>query len=479
MLDVNDVAPLVQRMWTLHTQEQEKFNVIHRYVEGHLGRPSIPSNADGEVRDIWDMCVLNVLPLVMDAFVQNLSVVGYRSQASDQNAAGWDLWQRNQMDARQAEIYTAAVEFGAAYVVCEPGSKGPVFRTRSPRQLVAVYEDPQVDRWPQYALEVWVDQTDAKPTRKGLLIDDGHCYPLDLGVIPTPPRKQDEQIRNVTLTISQNGIGDPIEHGATWNGDPVCPVVRYVNRRNSEDLVEGEMYRLLADQRTINEVNFDRLIVARFGAFPQKVISNWIGVSKEKALEISAKRALTFEDDVKVQSFPAASVEPYNTLIEKLTEHVGQKAQISLAHLTGKMVNLSAEALAAAERPYQNKLCSMRESHGESHEQLLQLAAQMDGTTAPDEQAEVIWRDTEARALGAVADAIGKIGAALASGAPIEPLLPLLPGVTQQMIEAMKQQKRTAQTTALMDALRRPQQGQSDGNGGGAAIPAPTSQPTS
>jgi hypothetical protein len=67
--------------------------------------------------------MLNVLPLVLDAFVQNLSVVGYRA-ASGQDAVGWDLWQRNQMDARQAEIYTDAVKYGVGYVVVTPGAVG-------------------------------------------------------------------------------------------------------------------------------------------------------------------------------------------------------------------------------------------------------------------------------------------------------------------------------------------------------------------
>lgn len=465
MLDLDEVGPLVQRMWQLHMLELEKFNIIHEYMEGRYGRPSIPESADGEVRDIWRLCVLNVLPLVLDAFVQNLSVVGYRDAAAEGDAAGWDLWQRNQMDARQAEIYTDAVKYGVSYVVASPGVDGPVFRPRSPRQLVTVYEDPQVDRWPQYALEIWIDESDAKPRRRGLLIDDQYTYELELGFLPVPVRQQDELVQKVQLTINRDGISAGVAHGATWNGKPVCPVVRYINRRNSEDLVEGEIYRLLGDQRTINEVNFDRLIVSRFGAFPQKVISNWVGITQDTALAISAKRALTFEDDVKVQSFPAASLEPYNTLIDKLVEHVGQKAQISLANSAGgKMVNLSAEALYAAEMHQQRKLTTMRESHGESHEQLLAVGAAMHGGTA-DAAAEVVWRDTEARSFGAMADGILKIAQALAAGLPIEPLLPLLPGLTQQMIGAIakhaqlqaqqaQQMQQQATVTSLINSLR-------------------------
>lgn len=455
MLDITEVAPLVQRMWSLHQQELEKFNIINDYVEGKIGKPSIPSSADGEIRDIHKMCVLNVLPLVLDAFVQNLSVVGYRSTASGQDAAGWDLWQRNQMDARQAEVHTDAVKYGASYVVVTPGEDGPVFRPRSPRQLVCVYEDPQVDRWPQYALEIWIDESDARPRRRGLLIDEKYTYDLNLGFLPVPVREQDEQVQRVQLTISEDGIGEGVPHGAMWNNRPVCPVVRYINRRNSENLVEGEIYRLLGDQRTINEVNFDRLIVARFGAFPQKVISNWVGITKDKAIEVSAKRALTFEDDVKVQSFPAASLEPYNTLIDKLIEYVGQKAQVSPTYTAGgKLVNVSADAAAMAEANQQRKLMSMRDSHGESHEQLLQIGAVMDGKQAPDDAAEVAWRDTEARSFAVMCDGILKLAQAIAAGLPVEPFLPLVPGLTQQMIESVKKQAQTTSVTQLINNLR-------------------------
>jgi hypothetical protein len=454
MLDLKEVAPLVQRMWQLHMLELEKFNIIHEYTEGRYGRPSIPESADGEVRDIWKLCILNVLPLVLDAFVQNLSVVGYRA-ASGQDAVGWDLWQRNQMDARQAEIYTDAVKYGVGYVVVTPGASGPVFRPRSPRQLVCVYEDPQVDRWPQYALEIWIDETDAKPKRRGLLIDEKYTYELDLGFLPVPVRQQDEQVQKVQLTISEQGIKAGVAHGAKWNGKPVCPVVRYINRRNSEDLVEGEIYRLLPEQRTINEVNFDRLIVARFGAFPQKVISNWIGITQDKALEISAKRALTFEDDVKVQSFPAASLVPYNDLIDKLITHVGQKAQISPSYTSGGgLVNVSADAVAATEANQQRKLLSMRDSFGESHEQLLQAAAQMDGNQAIDDAAEVAWRDTEARSFAVMCDGILKLAQAIGAGLPIEPLLPLVPGLTQQMVAEIKKSAQTTSVTNLINSLR-------------------------
>lgn len=481
MIDAAEIPKVVQRMWMLHQDELANFDNIHEYVKGRRGRPSLPESADSEVRDIRDKCVHNVLTLVLDAFVQNLSVVGYRTSESEANADGWDVWQANKMDARQAEIYFSAVKYGVAYVVVEPVDGQLVFKPRSPRQLIAVYEDPQIDDWPQYALETWIDTTDAKPRRKGIFYDDTNLYRVDLGTLSTPVKEGDEKIRQ-HVTVTSDGddlVAEP--HGARYKGQPVCPVIRYVNRRDCEDLVEGEIERLIPDQKVINEVNFDRLIVARFGAFPQKVISNWVGIDRDKALEISSRKLWTFEDDVKAQAFPAASLTPYNELIQGLMEHVATRAQVSPASVVGKMVNLSAEALAAAEANQQRKLDAMRESHGESHEQLLELAQEMRGG-AVDDAAEAVWKDTEARSFAAIVDGIVKIGQALQAGAPILPLLPLVPGLTQQIINALEQQARLARTAQILNGLRsqtNPGQVTDGGNAGGAENSAPTDQPTS
>lgn len=449
MIDITDIPALVQRMWLLHQDELGKFDNIAEYIKGERGKPHLPEAADLEVKEIRNRCVYNVLDMVVDAFVQNLSVIGYRNASAEDNAQGWDVWQRNQMDARQAEIYSAAVKYGAGYVVVTPGPSGPVFRPRSPRQLLAVYEDPQVDMWPQYALETWIDSTDGRPRRKGIMFDDTHMWDLDMGELPVPMLEKDEQVRRVVFNLTEDGIGDPIPHKAG-----VCPVVRYINRRDSEELVGGEIERLLNDQRAINEVNFDRMIVARFGAFPQKVITGWSGTAQE-VLVASAKKTWTFDDEqVKAFTMGQASLEPYNALIEALSEHVAMRAQISPSYLTGgKIVNVGADAVAAAEANQQRKLMSMRESHGESHEQLLQLSAKMSGLPT-DDASEVVWRDTEARSFGVMADGILKIGQALAAGLPIEPLLPLVPGLTQAMVAAIKRQAKTNQVTTLIQSLR-------------------------
>jgi hypothetical protein len=415
-LDIEEMRAIVTKMWVLHQQELLTFSRIHDYVNGFIGYPALPESADSEVKALAKLSIKNVLSVVRDSFAQNLSVVGYRSATSQDNLPAWANWQRNKMDARQAEIYRPALTYGVSYVAITPSEKGPVFRPRSPRQLIAVYADPQIDQWPQYALETWIDTTNGKPTRKGNFFDDNYIYPLNLG--PLLPYMSDDSSERVTNLFPISILDE--DATATAHRAEYCPVVRYINGRDADDLIVGEIEPLITLQRAINEVNFDRLVVGRFGAFPQKVVSGWSG-TKDEVLEASARRVWAFDDaDVKAYTLQPASIEGYNSLLEEMMGHVALVAQISPATLNGtSLVNVSADALAATEAQQQRKLHNKRESFGESHEQMLQCAAEMSGdtATAEDEQGEVQWRDTEARSFGAVVDGVVKLATA---GVPLQ-----------------------------------------------------------
>ena len=72
---------------------------------------------------------------------------------------------------------------------------------------------------------------------------------------------------------------------------------------------------------------------------------------------------------------------------------------------------------------------------GEAWEQVLELGGQIAGFDV-DPQAEVRWRDTEARALAATVDALGKMAQMLSI--PPQELWERVPGVSQQDVERWK-----------------------------------------
>jgi hypothetical protein len=63
----------------------------------------------------------------------------------------------------------------------------------------------------------------------------------------------------------------------------------------------------------------------------------------------------------------------------------------------------------------------------------------------------VQWRDTEARAFGAIVDGITKLAAA---GIPIDELVDIVPGVTQQKVQSIKDSLRRNQANQLVAALQ-------------------------
>ncbi|MBT2266448.1 phage portal protein [Rhodococcus erythropolis] len=430
-------------LWALHLEERAEFDRIHEFVKERRGKPKVPDDASDEVKRIAAISTKNVLTLVRDSFAQNLSVVGYKSSSSGEDLPPWAMWKRNRMAARQAEIYVPGLTYGFSYAAAVPDEKGLAqFRLRSPLRMLAAYSDPEIDEWPEQALEIWTETRGRRKFRMGHVYSDEHVYKMTLGeVVDTGTRVN---------WISPEVVGEPLLHNASH-----CPVVRYVNRRDEDGVVQGELAQLLTLQEAINNANFDRLIVSRFGAFPQKVIAGWQPSSAAEGLAASARRVWTFEDEtVKAQTFAAAAIEPYNALLNEMFEHVAMVAQISPAQVTGAIANVNAEALAAAEANEQRKLTTMRESYGEGHEQLLRLGAEIEGdvANAGDDQAEVVWRDTEARSFGAVVDGVTKLAA---QGVPIEDTLHLVPGMSQSRIRdiAVKVQQ-SRKVGSVMDSIR-------------------------
>lgn len=467
MLDEQDIRALVPDMWLLRQREMAVLDNVYEYMQGRRGLPKTPDNCEDEVKNLAGLSVKNVLPLVRDAFVQNLCVIGYRSALAKENAPSWMVWQSNRMDARQVEVYRPAVTYGASYVVVtrdedgdEPGVR---WRPRSPRQLLAVYEDPQVDEWPQYGFEMWVDNSDAKPRRKALVYDDSFMYPLDLGEVSASAVSADPNRIDLARTFGAMQLGEPVPHGAS-----VCPVVRFVNARDADDVIVGEIAPLLVLQRALNSVNFDSMIVSRFGAFPQKVITGWSGTSSE-VLSASARRVWAFEDpDVKTNAFPSADLGQYDAKLTEMLEFIATVAQVSPAKLNPKLSHVSADALAAAEANEQRKTESKRDTFGESWEQCFRLSGEISGdvSTAGDDAAEVVWRDTEARSFAAVVDGIQKLSA---SGIPIEELVDMIPGVTQQKVQSIKDALRRSQVNGLVQALQ--------GQPNSGTMPKPPNEP--
>lgn len=385
----------------------------------------LPSGAPAEVRRLAEISRVNMLRYIVEHSVQALYVDGFRAPNAAAEEPAWDTWQRNRMDARQTAAHRAALTYGSAYVVVLPGEPVAVIRPVSPRAMTAVYGDD--DDWPTLALE------QRRSSRPGMrlfrLLDERSAWWLEV----------DDAGAVRILREERHGVG-------------VVPVVRMrcTLDADPEDASRGEVEPLIPLQDQINVTTFGLLVAQHYGAFRQRYIIGWLAESEAKALEASARKLWTFEDEsVKVGEFAQTDLRGYLESREAALRALATVSQTPAHELLGQLVNLSAEALAAMERSHRAKVSERQVVFGEAWEQVLELAAEVDGRPS-DAAAYVRWRDTEARSLAQTADALGKLVTML--GVPPQELWERIPGVSQQEVERWK--ARAAEGSALEQLAR-------------------------
>lgn len=414
-----DAISTARRLLTLRESEQPRLQRIKNYMGGKHDSVYVPKGARAEYRWLVERAKVKILPLIVTVVAQNLYVDGYRPAGKDENASPWEVWQANRLDARQHGVHRAALTYGAAYTLVMPGKPVPVITPFSPRRMTAVYADPVNDEWPIYAIEDRLENTAKGQRRVVRVYDDQARYTL------CGKPDGSELVMDGKDAVMTHGLG-------------VCPVVRFVNTEDLDgDGVLGEIEPLIDAQDQLNMTTFNLLMAQQYAAFRQRWVTGMAPPQDEQGNPVEPFRSrvdglFVGEDpDIKFGEFGATDLGGYLNSREATIRHISTLSQVPPYHLLGQMVNLSAEALAAARDGLDRKIDERESLFGESWEQTLRLAAlaAKDVDAWNDTAAQVVWRDTSARSLAQTVDALGKLVTML--GVPPQELWERVPGVTQ------------------------------------------------
>lgn len=405
--------------WKATGTERVRLRRFVRYGRGQQKLPWLPDNVESEYRDIALKSASNWLDLVVRSTAQGLHVDSYGT--TDGPSPLWDLaWQANGMDARQHALHKAVLTLGYSGLIVFPSDDGGVWmRPESATKLSFAYDDPS-DEFPRMVVrEVGKDRFE--------LYTDEARY-----------------------SVSGKGVGAKVviaEHDAG-----VCPVVEM---RSSLDLLGtpmGEVEPVIPIQDRIVDATFTLQMVAKYGAFPQRWIA---GIDTTKPLLDANGEVLTdgqgnplfptikayvdhiltaVDADTKFGQFAAADLGQYVAALEAHIRHLAAITQTPPHYLLGSLVNLSAEALAAAESGLQRKIKEKREVLGEGYEQAFRVAGALLGMEDEAEavSSQVHWQDVESRSLAQTSDALLKLSQL---GVPLQVLLKMIPGFTQQDVD--------------------------------------------
>lgn len=430
-----------------------------RYLAGNQDPPYAPRGAKTEYRSLAAKAVTNWLPLISDTYSKGLFVDGFRPARSADNAAPWEYWQANGLDARQTITHRGALEFGASYVLVLPGDPAPLMRPLSPLRTSALYADVD-DEFPAYGL-----------ITRGTSLDGDRLFDvLDA-----------EAVHHVTLpkNSATPRVGSSDAHGLR-----VTPLVRFRERLDGDAL--GIIAPLTVLQDRINEAVFSLMIALQYASFRQRWATGMAVPIVEdendpkfgqpvEPFEAAVDRLwISTSPDSKFGDFAQTDVSGHLRTYESAVRTMAAIAQTPPDVLLGELVNLSADALAAARDATQRKIGEYETIFGEAWEQCFRLAAIAgnDPEAALDTSSQVRWRDTEARSLAATVDALGKMAQML--GVPAEGLWERIPGVTDgDVLRWQELAGRADGMAALAAALTR----QAAPVAGPEALPAPAAAP--
>lgn len=367
------------------------------------------------------------LRLVVDNVVQAMYVDSLYDREG-KSADLWDIWARNSMGSRQVSNHRSMIAYGESFAVVSKADRFARISLLSPRRMACEWDDPG-DPFPKYALESVRD-------------DDGQSVFVLREARFEHEVRTGRGIDGVKLVSSRGtGIG--------W-----VPVVRFANQVDLEGRVVGEVEPFIPAAKRINKTAYDRLLAQHFNSWKVKTVTGLDLPSKtdpdtgldtdqvdvEAAEKMKIKLA---QDDILVGESPetrfgtleATSLEPFVSSWRADIEALAASSQTPAHALTGQLVNLSPEALAAARSPLTQKVYERQMNAGQSYARVLQTAAALEGDMdlARDERVRVSWQDMEIRSMSQAVDALGK--AATMLRVPVRELWRLIPGVQSPDVE--------------------------------------------
>ncbi len=398
-----------------------------QYQAYYDGEPAILALLDTEERQVFrrflDESQANWCSLVASAVAERMQVVAF--QWGDSSDAAWAIWQANGMDADAELVQTDALVTGRGFVLVQPdnsNASGVSITPESPFEATVLYE-PGNRRKRMAGFKRYRDPVSDRATEILILPDM---------VATWAPNAADPLV-------------EPNPAGAVGLIE-INPQPRTLGQPRSE------LDNAIPIQDRIHTTIFNRLVATDFGAFRQiwatgiklarQVITSEDGSTTEiavKPFDIGANRLLTNENpDGRFGSFTGDPLAGYLSAVESDIDALAAITQTPAYYLHGKMVNLSADAIKAAEAGLIAKVRRRMLHVGEGWETAVRMALGLVGDPgAANMEGQVLWADPETRSIAQLADALVKFQAV---GVPQEVLFQRL-GATPAEIDAWMKMK--------------------------------------
>lgn len=393
-------------------------NTLRRYAEGRAPLPHVPGVDPREVAEWMKDARTNWTSLVIDSPTERMGVDGFRFGAAkgQKSAKTADddanrIWQENQMDADSDLVHYGALAQRRAFVLVEKGENGrPVLTHETPYQVAVEYE-PGNRRKIRAGLKMRRDDWTGGTLATLWTPETVYAFKATTSVPVFTGR---------TATLRQwDALSLPNLTDGQWTNElGVVPFVPFVNRRNRSLDGFAEHEDILSIQNRINLSLINLIAAMKYGAFRQRwavgleVDEDPVTGAQIQPFQLDIRSLWTTaesKDTAMFGEFAATDLAPYVRAVEAAVQDLAAISRTPPHYLIGAVVNVSGDALKAAETGLISKVKDRQRAFGDSWESVMRLAFKVIGDEKANSfDAETLWRDPESRSISEMADAAVK-----------------------------------------------------------------------
>lgn len=331
--------------------------------------------------------------IVIEAATERMKVQGFRLGGSEPDSDAWRTWRLSRMAISADIAHTDMLVTGYSYVMGWPGDDGePEMTVEDPLHTI-VETDPANHRRRLAGMKRWRRR-------------DGQWEAF----VFTPDRWWHLE--------ASGAAGDWAVSTHDAHNVGRVPIVSLVNCPDVYGRGYSDLMPMLPLQDAINKIGSDEMIAAEFAAYRQRVL---LGVEvptdpdtgeARHDLVGGINRWMAIEDaDAKIHELAAADLGNYHGSIEQKVQHISALTRTPPHYLLGKVVNIAADALRAAETGLVRRSVRRCEFAGEAWIEAQHIAVILRNRDLSADwwRDEVIWADPETTSESARVDALVKM----------------------------------------------------------------------
>ncbi|MFI6105834.1 phage portal protein [Streptomyces sp. NPDC051310] len=425
MADEKQAKALVEALEKELTNRYEKISTFQAYYRGEqklkFASDEWSKFHGHRYKDFSD----NWVQVVADSPVERLTVTGIKPYGEDKaDAESMRVWQANGLDADSQLGFLGSVTAARSFALVwdDPDDEEtPLVTFEDATSCIVAYE-PGSRRRRRAALRRWQD---GEKFMAVLYLPD-EVWKFER---PVERRTKNEDMAKVDELLDDGWT--PREMTSEPNPQPnpmgVVPVVELVNRPLLVDDPISDVRGVVPMQDAVNLLWAQLFTASDYASFPQRVvlgaerpmlpILNAAGeVVGEKPLDLeklAADRIAFFTgENVSIAEWTAANLAAYTDVIEVAVGHIAAQTRTPQHYLVGKMANLSADALLAAETGLVKRVEEKQLWYGQALREVFALIALVqdnEDKARALRSGHMLWADAESRSQAQLADALLKL----------------------------------------------------------------------